>query len=214
MKVDLTKSNAIVLHLEKATDRKQYVDTLKETHPKLFIWKARDLELLDEETKNKYLDLKFFHRFPNKNSPQRRILCNCINTLQLLEILEYIVANKIDDVIVFEDDAKLFNRLTEIDVDDDDYYHYLGGLEFKVGYIVGAHAMYYPSYKKVEEMLVVLRNPKKLRGFDYMLSKYIKPVFKNKFNNLYFQAGYSISDKTYNQEDRLRTIKIKPSKPS
>jgi hypothetical protein len=88
----------------------------------------------------------------------------------------------------------------------------LGGIEYKQGKIAGQHAIYYPSYKKVEEMLVILNNPKKLRQVDYMFSNYIRPVFKNKFTDLYYQAGFSISDNGYNQEDRFKTVKIKKSK--
>jgi hypothetical protein len=210
MKVDLTNSNAIVLHLERATDRKQYIEALKITHPKLEIWKGKDMNLLDEDTKNKYLDLKFFHRIPNKASNKHNIIGWCLNALQHIEILNYIVDNKIDDVIVFEDDAKLFNIIQDIEVDDDDYYHYLGGIEYKQGKIAGQHAIYYPSYRKVEEMLVILNNPKRLRTIDYMFSNYIRPVFKNKFNSLYYQKGFScIMDNGYNQEDRFKIIKIK-----
>ena len=110
------------------------------------------------------------------------------------EILNYIVNNKIDDVIVFEDDAVLTN-LQEIEVMDDEYYHYLGGFEYKKGKICLQHAMYYPSYKKVEEMLKILNNPKKLRTIDYMFSNYIQPKFKYGFSNFYYQSGDSYIQK-------------------
>jgi hypothetical protein len=192
MKVDLRNSNAIVLHLERATDRKQYVEALKETYPKLEIWYGKDMDLLDDETKDKYLDLSFFHRIPNKNSNKNNIIGWCLNALQHLEILNYIVDNKIDDIIVFEDDALLINELDNIEVDENEFYHYLGGYEYKTGKICKQHSIYYPSYKKVEEMLIVLNNPKKLRTIDYMFANYIQPKFKWGFSNLYLQAGKSL----------------------
>jgi hypothetical protein len=192
MKVNLINSNAIVLHLERAIDRKQYVEALKATHPKLKIWNAKDMNLLDEDTKNKYLDLKFFHRIPNKASNKNHVIGWCLNALQHLVILNYIVDNKIDDVIVFEDDAKLIDKLEDIEVDDDDYYHYLGGYEYKKGKICKQHSIYYPSYKKVEEMLIILNNPKRLRTIDYMFANYIQSRFKWGFSNLYFQVGDSL----------------------
>jgi hypothetical protein len=193
MKVDLTKSNCIVLHLERAKERQVNVDALKKTHPKLEVWKAKDLDLLDDETKNKYLQYNFFHRIPNKHSDKRNIIGWCLNALQHIEILNYIVKNKIDDVIVFEDDARLY-KLEEIEINDEDYY-YLGGFEYKKGKICLQHAMYYPSWERLEKMLVVLNNPKKLKTIDYMFSNFIQPKFKYGFSNFYYQEGDSLIQK-------------------
>jgi len=200
MKVDLRNSNAIVLHLERATDRKKNIEALNETHPKLFIWNAKDMNLLDDETKNKYLDLKFFHRIPNKLSDKKQIIGWCLNALQHLEILNYIVKNKIDDVIVFEDDAVL-TTLKDIEIDENEYYHYLGGIEYKPGKICQHHSVYYPSYKKVEELLVILNNPKKLKTIDYMFANFIQPKFKYGYSKIYIQSGESIIRDGFIQQD-------------
>jgi hypothetical protein len=95
--------------------------------------------------------------------------------------------------IVFEDDARL-NKLEEIEINDEDYY-YLGGFEYKKGKICLQHAMYYPSWERLEKMLVILNNPKKLKTIDYMFANFIQPKFKYGFSNFYYQEGDSLIQK-------------------
>ena len=192
-KIDLKDCFAIILHLERAVDRKHNVERLQEQFKKNKIWKARDMNLMTEEQKEKCLDMKYFHRIPNKNSNPKHIMGWCINAEQHIEILNYIVAEKLDNVIIFEDDALLINKDDDlvIDYNGEDYFH-LGGWFYKPNKLCKQHAIYYLSHKIVRNMLDYLNNPKKLKTIDYMFSNYIQPNFKWGYSNKFYQEGDSL----------------------
>lgn len=96
MIIDLTKAFCIILHLEKATDRLEKIKKITDKIPNHKIWIADDTDLFDDARKNKYLDLKFFHRLPNKHSKPDVIIKRCSCSLHHLDILKYIIDNKIE----------------------------------------------------------------------------------------------------------------------
>jgi hypothetical protein len=193
-RIDLTSCYAIILHLDRAEHRKKNVRTLQQMFPHHKIWNAIDMNKMTDSQKQKSLDLSFFHRIPNNKMNPKHIIGWCLNAVQHLEILNWIVRNKIDNVIVFEDDAALIDQNSSlvIDCSNKDYVH-LGGWFYKPGKLCKQHAMFYPSHKVVEAMLEYLNDPKKLRTIDYMFSNYIQPNFKWGYENLFYQEGESMT---------------------
>jgi hypothetical protein len=191
--IDLKDCYAIILHLDKAEHRKKNVHTLQKMFRHNKIWNAIDMNKMTESQNQKCLDLSFFHRIPNNKMNPKHIIGWCLNALQHLEILNWIVRNKIDNVIVFEDDAALIkpNSNLKIDYSNKDYVH-LGGWFYKPDKLCKQHAMFYPKYKVVEKMLEYLNDPKKLRTIDYMFSNYIQPNFNWGYENLFYQEGESM----------------------
>jgi hypothetical protein len=202
--IDLRNAHAIILHLDKAYHRKSNVSKLQKMFPNNQIWKAIDMNKLTEEQKEKCLDLSYFHRMPNSNTLTKHIIGHCLNAKLHLEILNYIVKNKLDNVIVFEDDAALIDSKQDLTIDynGEDYFH-LGGWFYKPGKLCQFHSMYYPSYKKLEQMLTILNDPKKLRTIDYMFANYIQPKFTWGYSNIFYQEGESLTTPEVKQVKNL-----------
>jgi hypothetical protein len=196
MKIDLTKSFIIILHLEKAIDRLEKIKKITDKIPDYKIWVADDVDKFNEKQRKKYLDLKFFHRLPNKYSKEDIIIKRCSCSLHHMEILKYIIDNKIDNVIVFEDDAFQIDDDLIIDYNDDTYYYYLGYRRWTndKNKFAGQHAIYYKSHERVKEIYDVIKNPKKFTHIDYLFARYIQPKFKYQFKQLFIQSGISSID--------------------
>jgi len=202
MKIDLTKAFAIILHLEKATDRLEKIQKITDKIPNYKLWIADDVNKFDDARRNKYLDLKFFHRLPNKHSKQDIIIKRCSCSIHHMEILKYIIDNKIDNVIVFEDDALQVDDDLIIDYDDDTYYYYLGFRRWtndknKFG---GQHSIYYKSWEKVKEIYDIINDPKKFTHIDYLFARYIQPKFKYQYKLIFIQSGISSIDNKIQEE--------------
>jgi hypothetical protein len=209
MIVDLTKSFCIILHLEKAIDRLENIEKITEKIPNYKIWLADDINTYDSNKRNKLLDLKFYHRIPNKFENKEEVLKRCSCTLHHLDILKFIIDNKLNNVIVFEDDAFNEKNNFTINIDDDTTYYYLGFKLYKQNNKIkfaGQHAIYYPKFEYVENIYNVLKDPKKLKCIDYMFSNYIQPKFKHQYSNFFIQSGLSLVNNCNQEKEYLKNF--------
>jgi hypothetical protein len=196
MLVDLTKSKVIILHLQRAIDRKENIKHLKNIFSDVIIYDGIDALKYTSEERKQYLDLKFFHRLPSCKWRDNVLLGHIACSRGHLNILKYIIDNKLDNVIVFEDDVECIDKNLVIDYNNEDYI-YLGiTKEYKPNKYSGAFSIYYPSYKKLSKMYDILKDPKKFKCFDYMLTNYCNS--RNKFNftiyNKFRVIGESITN--------------------
>lgn len=195
MKIDLTKSKVIILHLEKALERKKNIEHLKTIFDDVEIYAGKDALTYTEEEKKQYLDLKYFHRLPSCKWRDNVLLGHIACSRSQINILKYIIDNKLDNVIVFEDDANCIDNNLVIDYNDEDYIYLGVKSEYKPNKYCGSHAIYYPSYKKLETIYDILKNPKKFKCFVYMLANYCnKPKFNYTVYNKFKIVGNSITD--------------------
>jgi hypothetical protein len=65
MKLDLTKSKIIILHLERAIERKKNIQKLTNIFNNFIIYPGKDALTYTDEERKQYLDLKYFHRLPS-----------------------------------------------------------------------------------------------------------------------------------------------------
>jgi len=195
MKIDLTKSKIIILHLEKALERKKNIEHLKTIFDDVEIYAGKDALTYTEEERKKYLDLKYFHRLPSCKWRDNVLLGHIACSRSQINIIKYIIDNELDNVIVFEDDVECIDNNLVIDYNDEDYI-YLGiKNEYKPNKFSGSHAIYYPSYKKLETIYNILKDPKKFKCFDFMLANYCnKPKFNYTAYNKFKIVGNSITD--------------------
>jgi hypothetical protein len=196
---NLCDCNSIILHLDKATERKEKVNKLRNLCKYSLIWKARDIDTITDDEKKLYSDLRFFHRIPSKYTPERSIIGHCNFAIQYIGILKFIVENKIDNVIVFEDDAELINpKQTSFPCNSQTFIS-LGGWFFdkKRHKYAGSEAIYYPKWTYIRDLILpYFTNPKNFRQLDYMLFNWLpkKTDATWTIQKLFYQRGMSIID--------------------
>ncbi len=175
--------NALVIHLPYSYDRWRYVQDIKSEFPKLHIIEAVDGNNVDE----KYLEMSNFKRVPylKKESILARAAC----FLSHKKSLEYIVKNKMNNVIVFEDDVIfIHDDFLNEEIEEEYDMVYLGYRTIKSSkrgkYRVSqTHAIYYKDYEIAETILEFMdNNPNKWTTWYIFLNDEILPYMKYKLN--------------------------------
>tara|TARA_B100000686_G_scaffold56009_2_gene60329 strand:- start:2557 stop:4023 length:1467 start_codon:yes stop_codon:yes gene_type:complete len=120
--------------------------------------------------------------YKNPEKIKRKICC----ALSHFKALEFIIENKLNDVIIFEDDAVMYNQnlfekfLSNRDLFEKNYITYLGGFYFinsnkqKTKYIMDAHAYYIHNYEQATKLYDKLKNASKLRAYDNLIKREIQ----------------------------------------
>ena len=193
--INLKNSKVIILHLQTAIEREENITHLKSIFNDVYIFDGINALTFTDEQRKQYLDLKYFHRLPSCKWRDNVLLGHIACSRSHLNIIKYIIDNKLDDVIVFEDDVKNIDSNLIIEYNNEDYI-YLGiTKQYKPNKYSGAYAIYYPSYKKLETMYDILKNPKKFKCYDYMITNYCnKPKFNFTIYNKFKIVGTSITD--------------------
>jgi len=173
--------NALVIHLPYSYDRWCYVNDIKSEFPNLHIIDAIEGRQTDE----KFLSMSNFKRTPylRKECIQARVGC----FLSHRKCLEYIVKNKLSNIIVFEDDAVfIHDNFLEEEIEQGYDIIYLGYKVIKNGKrekyrIDQTHAIYYKDYEIAEAILEYMdNNVDKWTSWNVFLDKEILPVIKYK----------------------------------
>lgn len=175
--------NALVIHLPHSYDRWRYINDIRSEFPNLHIIEGIEGRNTDE----KYLSMCNFKRTPYLRSEciQSRVGC----FLSHKKCLEYIVTNKLENIIVFEDDAIfIHDDFLQEDIEEGYDIIYLGYKAVKNSKrgtyrIDQTHAIYYKDYEIAETILEYMdNNPHKWTSWNLFLDKEILPVIKYKLN--------------------------------
>jgi len=208
----LLECTAIILHLGRARERKEYVDRLCALFPNHIVLDAVDSEDLTEYDKSYYRDMKNFKRMPTlkEESLFGRVCC----FLSHKKAYHYIVTNKIDNAIIFEDDAYVEDEsLLDMDIPDHDmvylgYNHYVTPKETK---IISSHAIYYSGWRRVARLLSFMTSHKNLwKSFDLFLNDYILPTADVTLLNIVGEKSSSGECKTYVSFSKTNKNWIRP----
>jgi hypothetical protein len=203
---------AIIIYTESRLDN---VKVLQDMFPNNLLWEGFNLNDIDEQTREKYCDLKYFHRLQFKNRKIDEIIKHCAYALKYKEVLEYIYNNKLKNVIVFEDDAEFIGLKNDIDRDIKEFnkpIYYLGGFDLtiskvngicsinkkKVKKIIGLQAVLYNNLDYTKNLLQYYNNPKKFKQCDYLIAEF------NLKNNI--DIGYEL---LFIQKESYTTKNIK-----
>ena len=171
-KVKLNDLTVFVIHLIRETSREPIIKKLKKTFPDLKVFPAIDKKDLSW---NKWKNLKKFHRLPTHQN-REVIMGEVALSLTNLKLLKYIVKNKLNNVLVLEDDAIInTNKGTfpkYLKLSRDIALYYLGGHVWN-SKLWGTYAIIYPNWNITREVLEELINPKRFRAWDSMMVNYI-----------------------------------------
>jgi|TARA_R100000081_G_scaffold88152_1_gene59353 GR25 family glycosyltransferase involved in LPS biosynthesis len=177
----INKNNIIVLiiHLNKAIDRKDNINKIKSIFKNVIIIDAiYGLDLSKEEYEKENNKLITYH---NTKETFRRGKIGCY--LSHIKSLKYIIDNKLDNVLILEDDAEiLFNDFEEINIEDNIYQLYLGGQFFNKKLIL-THSIFYPKYEYTKKIYDTLLERKRYRAIDIEFANIIHTKFNIKLNN-------------------------------
>jgi hypothetical protein len=173
MLYNLFDAKVIILTTSRAPEiRLKFMDIIKSQFKNVEVFVGDHYKDLDEETTKKYLDHKFFHRIPNKHIGDNVILGQCVLALNHMKVLKYIVDNKWDNVLVLEDDSYIRPNVTDLTIEvGEEHCINLSPIPFGLDNIAGMSALFYPSYKKTEEILKLIEdNPKWFKAIDFVLN--------------------------------------------
>lgn len=171
--------NSLMIHSNKSIDRQIYIDEINKIFPKNILIEAITIDDLNDEEKAFYNNN--FKRRYNMKMPRLYAVVGCF--LSHMKCYKYIIDNKIDNVIIFEDDIVInqpdfiYENIPKKDI------IYLGHEKYsankiKTKPIIQTHAIYYKSYKLVEEIYnFAQKNNTKWKSFDLWLNKYILPNY-------------------------------------
>lgn len=184
--------NKYVINLERATDRLQ-------SYPDYNRWKAIDGAELNEDN---FIIKKMSSPYNLKNYKEHLGKCGCY--MSHTTLWKYIVDNKLNDILIIEDDAEQVSEFPNWDSLPKDKLTYLGGFIHplrmrdkinsvevvskeginkidKSKYRVLCMLSYYiPTYKVAEELLQEIEmnwSHKKYRAIDIMMSKFKQDMY-------------------------------------
>lgn len=197
--INLYECDVIVLTTKQSFEkRKDWIELIQIQFKKTKLF--YNLHYLDEteETIKKWSDIKFYHRMPTLNKSE--ILGGCSLTIGHLKIYDYIIENKLDNVLVLEDDSFILPELSEdetltLQYDSNSYFINLSPQIYKnkknETQVVNGNAIFYPKYEKVLEIRNKIRNnPTRLKQIDYMLKDMYKNYgFVNSFQTIFGQPN-------------------------
>jgi len=141
---------------------------------------------LTEEQIDYYITKKNFGCMPAGYKRPDKIKSTICCAFSHFNALEFIIENKMNDVIIFEDDAILYNEnlfekfLSNRDLFEKNYITYLGGGFFinskneTTKYVMDTHALYIHNYQQATKLYDRLKNAPKLRAYDNLLKRQIQ----------------------------------------
>lgn len=177
--MDIRNYKAYIVYRPNRLDN---VKKLQEIFPKNELILGYDLNEISEELKLKYLDIKYYHRIPNKHMKHdliikrahySRFFDNLLNKLSHKEPFE--------PFIYLEDDAEFIGDNYMITLKDEPIY-YLGGFIMNKTKIWCLHAVLFNSKEFIDKYLEYCDNPKHFKQYDYMLADFI---YKNNIDQGY-----------------------------
>lgn len=153
-----------IIHRSVVIEREKYVNNLISNFPNYEI-----IEPIIPENLNNYGGKR--KSLKNRNSELSLTLTN-------LSIYENIVRNKLNNVIIFEDDAIQVAPIPQLDLDNYAIYlHKFRHPHQKENEIYDCQAMFYPTWQNTEKLLNLIKSEPKLLVIDNQLQK-IKETYK------------------------------------
>lgn len=179
-----------IIHQDDDIKREKYINRLINDYP--------NFEII-EPIKPDNLDL-----YGGKRKKENRKRAELSLTLTNIYIYERIVQEKLNNVIIFEDDAIQIEEIPELDLDKYIIYlHSYRHVNKKSNEIYDCQAMFYPKWQNTKIILDLLKLQPKLDAIDNQLQK-IKEKYKlDKYicqlNNMVFiqAVGYSSINEYY-----------------
>jgi GR25 family glycosyltransferase involved in LPS biosynthesis len=182
--------NTLIIHSSNSTDRQIYIDNITKVYPNIEVIEAvTEKDLLDDNKTFYYANFKRRH---NMKMPKLYAKVGCF--LSHMKCYKYIIDNKIDNVIIFEDDIiiKEPDFIYE-NIDNNKDIIYLGYKIYKgnkTDQVIQTHAIYYKSYKLIEEIYNYAQiHNTKWKAFDLWLDKYILPNYNVGFHKYIRQVS-------------------------
>jgi hypothetical protein len=175
-RMNLYECKTIIITTERCyIKRKKWVDIIEGLFKNSEIFINEDFRDLTDEKKELYMNMTYFHRMPSLR--REAILGLCCLTMGHLKVFDKIIENKLDNVLVLEDDSFVLPEYIDnlvLDINKNDYYINLSPMIWidKKGNekVANSNAIFYPSWEKVKEIREKIReNPSKLKQIDYML---------------------------------------------
>lgn len=206
----MQKYNCLIIHnVKKCPNRIENVKKLQSMFPNNHIINAIFPDDLTDEDKDFALNPKQFHAMPVLYKFPERILGRYCCYLSHLKALEYAYHNELDNVIIFEDDALLyetnFNFEAFIKNKSINLISWLGGcINQKNNYVYCLHSYYIPTYGFIGFLLNEIEDSHNKRAIDSM---FVNIIQKKKINFGYFDVFKQMQN-TYSYIDN--TIKQKP----
>ena len=158
-----------IIHQSKNTTRCKYIQDLIHTYPNYEIIEPiipKDLSIYGGRRRN-----------------NKYITAELSLTLTNLFILNKIIKNKLNNVIIFEDDAIQINHLPILDTSTYSIYlHNFRHPKQASHKIYDCQAMYYPSWKNTKKLYNYIKNERQILAWDNQL-QFIKEKY-NLYNKL------------------------------
>jgi len=182
----------LIIHIRTSLDRLPYIDDIKAKFPNTKIMDAITPYDLSEDEIDFYSYYEHFKRRPGLKLIN--LLCRVCCFQSHRKCLEYIVDNKLENVIIMEDDAFVIDDTflkEEIPTEYEMIYLGHGMYRTKAGFdkIVLSHAIYYKDWKVAENILDFIDgNQDKWRAWDLFLDKEVLPFLKYKLTK-YINQG-------------------------
>lgn len=183
-----------VINLDRATDRWSYF----KDDERFTRWSATDCNNISDDDPI----LKQMVSYWNINPNEHRAKCGCY--LSHTKLWSYIVKNKIDDVLIIEDDAEIVGEIPDTSKLPQDGFTYLGGftshtkmtegpkkVEFEIGInpinhseyrVLTTLAIYIPHWSVAYKMLQATTERGRPRAIDTML----RHTYRNQY--VYYPA--------------------------
>lgn len=171
-----TDCNHMIIHMPVSKNRIPLMNNIK----KIFKGQQMIVDAVDSTIINKdfFRNIKNFKRMPTLNEKSLFARVGCF--LSHLRCYEYIIKNRLNNVIIFEDDAVLTDKnFLKKQIDTDKDIVFLGHKIYtgnKNPQITQAHAIYYKDWKVVKQIYdYALDNQNRWRAFDIFLNNEILP---------------------------------------
>ena len=172
--------NCIIIHNKQyAPDRCKNVKELQNLFPNNIIIQAIFPADLTEKQRQFALNPKMFHAMPVMYKFPERILGRYCCYLSHLKALTYAYNHKLDDVIIFEDDAVLcnydFDFIKFLKDDNVNLITWFGGcIKPKTKFIYCMHAYFFPNFQFIGFLLNEIEQSNNKRAIDSMLVNIIQ----------------------------------------
>jgi GR25 family glycosyltransferase involved in LPS biosynthesis len=180
--------NILIIHnsVKRKTKEIRDISKLSSLSDNVKIIEAIFPDDLTEEQIDYYITKKNFVCMPAGYKNPEKIKSKICCSLSHFKALEFIIENKLNDVIIFEDDAVMYNEnlfekfLSNRDLFEKNYITYLGGGFFinskneTTKYIMDTHAYYIHNYEQATKLYDKLKNAKKLKAIDSLIKRQIQ----------------------------------------
>lgn len=183
--------NTVCIHYYGSNDRNKYIDEIYKYYPNTIMVEAILGNLLPDEYKDYY---KKSHNI-NPDIEHETKLFNIVGQiLSHMKSYKYIIDNKLDNCIIFEDDIKIKDdSFYEMEIPENDDIIYLGHILVylhQIKHVNGTHAIYYKSWELVNELYnYIINDLFTWQAFDLYLSKNILPKYKHSLHHFIKQCS-------------------------